>query len=455
MSRKYDLHGKEEKFNIPPSSVNAERQLLGAVLLSSDVLGEVLENVETKFFYLESHRLIYEAIKRLFIEGATVDAITVAEELKSRGELERAGGTLYISELCSDVTSPTSALYYIEILKKNAVLRDLIRAGQEIIKLGYEQPQSDTRSIIDIAEAILYNVSSARVRDRFSHIEELIHETYDYLDKIQQQGLVATGVPTGFKELDNILLGLHPSDLIVIAARPSMGKTSLALSIARNVSVDYKTPVGIFSLEMSKLQLTQRMISSESLINSKALRTGRILRTDKKRLIDAMERLAQAPIFIDDSPNIGVVELRTKARRLRSKENVGLIIVDYLQLMQGDSRSENRQQQISEISRALKILGRELNIPIIAVSQLSRAVEKRDNKKPQLSDLRESGAIEQDADVVAFIFREDYYQKEEDERESIVDVIIAKHRNGPTGSVKLGFMKEYVKFFDLELQGTY
>lgn len=444
-----------DEMHTPPHNIEAERQLLGAIMLSSDVLCEALENVDSRYFYLDSHKQIFEAAKRLFVEGKVVDAITVAEELKSRNLLDQVGGVSYLSELCSDVTSPTSALYYIEILRKNAALRDLIKAGQEIIKLGYSQPPEDTRSILDKAESIIYSVSSKRIGDHFSNIEELIHETYDYLDKIQHTGVEAVGIPTGFRDLDKLLLGLHPSDLIIIAARPAMGKTSFALSIALNVAVKHNIPVGIFSLEMSKLQLTQRLISSEALLSSEMLRTGRIPRSHKKQLIKAMEKLAKAPIFIDDTPSISSVELRTKARRLKSKENVQLIIVDYLQLMEGDSRAESRQQQISDISRSLKILGRELNIPIIAVSQLSRKVEDRVDKRPMLSDLRESGAIEQDADVVIFIYREDYYNKNSDDRESWAEIIVAKHRNGPTGSVKLIFEKEFTRFYDPEVPESY
>lgn len=439
----------------PPHNIEAERQLLGAIMLSSDVLGEALENVDSRYFYLDSHKKVFEAAKRLFIEGEIVDAITISEDLKSGNLLDQVGGISYLSELCSDVTSPTSALYYIEILRKNAVLRDLIKAGQEIIKLGYSQPPEDTRSILDMAESIIYSVSSQRISDRFSNIEDLIHETYDYLDRIQNTGLEAVGIPTGFRDLDKLLLGLHPSDLIIIAARPAMGKTSLTLSIALNVSINHNIPVGIFSLETSKLQLTQRLISSEALIASEALRTGRIPRTHKKQLIKAMEKLAKAPIFIDDTPSISSVELRTKARRLKSKEDVQLIIVDYLQLMEGDSRADSRQQQISDISRSLKILGRELDIPIIAVSQLSRKVEDRTEKRPMLSDLRESGAIEQDADVVIFIYREDYYNKNSDDREAFAEIIVAKHRNGPTGSIKLIFEKEYTRFYDPEVPESY
>lgn len=442
---------ERKEFTTPPANVEAERQLLGAMMLSTDVLGEALETVETSYFYVDAHRHIFDSMKHLFMNGSPVDAVTVTEELSRRGLLARVGGATYVSELCSDVTSPTSALYYIEILQKNAMLRELIKAGQEIIKLGYEQPHEDLRKILDDAEGALYRVTATRVRDRYAPLEDLIHESYEYLDLLQQKGMSITGVPTGFKDLDELLLGLHPSDLIVVAARPSMGKTAFVLSIARNAALDFGVPVGIFSLEMSKIQLAQRVMSTEALINSRVFRTGRLLPEERQRLVNAMKHLLKAPIFIDDSPSISVVELRTKARRLKAKENVGLIIVDYLQLMQGSGRAENRQQQISEISRALKILGRELEVPIIAVSQLSRAVEAREDKRPQLSDLRESGAIEQDADVVIFIYREDYYAKGQASEESVAEIIVAKHRNGPTGRVKLGFSKDYVRFFDLDI----
>lgn len=443
--------------NTPPNNVEAERKILGAMMLSSDVLGDVLEEIDSRHFYLESHRTIFRAIKRLFNKGKPIDAIHVSQELQTGKKLERIGGLSYLSDLCSDVTTPTLALSYLEIIKKTATLRELIRAGQEITKLGYSSPFDDVGETLDRAEATLYDISSSRIKDRFSHIGELIQETYEHLDNLQQSGLETTGIPTHFRDVDKILLGLHPSDLIIVAARPTMGKTSFVLSVARNISINSKIPVGIFSLEMSKFQITQRLLSSESHIRSDTLRTGKLTRDDRMRLLKAMERLSEAPIYIDDTPSIGVIDLRTKARRLRNKANVELIIVDYLQLMSGDSRSENRQQQISEISRALKILGRELEIPIIAVSQLSRAVEKRENKKPLLSDLRESGAIEQDADVVMFLYRKDYYEDTQDidDRESVVDLIIRKHRNGPIGTVRLGFIKEYTKFFDLEVSETF
>lgn len=452
--------GEVEQINRAPHNIKAERVVLGAMMLSEEILGEVLEELEVGHFYLEAHRKIFEAIRNLFNRGERVDAVQVADELQSMGPalFERIGGMAYISDLCDDVTAPSLALDYLKIIKKAAALRDLIRAGQEIIQLGYHPPESDVADILDRAESILYGITNTRIRDRFTHIRELIKETYEYLDSKGPSGQL-TGVPTGFRELDRTLLGLQHSDLIIVAARPGMGKTSFVLTLARNVAVEHSLPVGIFSLEMSKIQLAQRLLASEALISSHTLRTGNITsKAERDSLLQAIDKLSRAPIFIDDSPIVSVTDIRTKARRLKNKEDVQLIIVDYLQLMASDSRTENRQQQVSEISRSLKILAKELDVPVIAVSQLSREVEKREDKRPRLSDLRESGSIEQDADVVMFLYSEDYYKKKgaDDElKEMDVDVEIAKHRNGPTRTIRLKFLNEFTRFVEPELRETY
>jgi replicative DNA helicase len=453
--------------NTPPHNIEAERKLLGAAMLSSEVLGDILEEIDVDAFYLENHRKIFTAIKSLFNRGKPVDAVNVAQELQMLGPntLEQVGGMAYLSDLCADATAPSLALSYIEIIKRAAVLRDLIRAGQQITELGFHPDSDDPREVLDRAEAILYKVSSSRVRDRFEPLNDVIEAAYNQLDSIVKRGGV-TGVPTGFKELDRTLLGLQPSDLIIVAARPGMGKTSFALSIARNAAIEGRVPVGIFSLEMSKIQLAQRLLSAEAMISSHTFRVGLTRKEDTDSLLEAIETLSKAKIFIDDSPSLSITEIRTKARRLKNKEDVQLIVIDYLQLIQGDSSLRDRYQQVAEISRSLKILAKELDIPVIALSQLSREIEKRGDNRPKLSDLRESGSIEQDADVVIFLYvsKEDEEQevqerkgpKERTEAETkTITVEIAKHRNGPTKSFKLLFMKDYTKFSELETTEYY
>lgn len=448
----------EQDISLPPHNIEAERRVLGAMMISDEILGEMLEELDSDSFYFDAHRKIFSSIKSLFNKGKPVDAIHVAEELQTMGPrlLEQIGGLAYLSELCTEVTAPTLAKSYAEIVKKTALLRDLIKAGQQIASLGYNPPSDDPNEVIDKAESIIYKVSNARVRERFVPLSEVIRETYDYLDKLKDQKFGVIGIPTGFRELDRTLLGLQPSDLIIIAARPGKGKTSFALTIARNVAVESGYAVGIFSLEMSKIQLAQRLLSAESMISSHAFKTGNISKSDLPELMRAIETLSSAKIFIDDTPSMTVTELRTKARRLKNKEDVKLIIIDYLQLLQGDTNLKDRYQQVSEISRSLKILAKELEIPVIAISQLSREIEKRkDDPRPRLSDLRESGSIEQDADVVIFLYteKEEKRQSASDEEVQETDVIvdIAKHRNGPTRSFRLKFISNYTKHVEPEI----
>jgi replicative DNA helicase len=447
----------------PPHSLEAERQVLGAAMLSEEVLGEILEEIDQDAFYLDAHKKIFTAIKSLFNKGKPVDSISVAQELQLMGPnfLEQIGGVAYLADLCAEIITPSRAKYYAEIVKKDALLRDLIKAGHQIASLGYFPNSDNVGEVIDHAEAILYRVSQSRVKDRFIHIGEVIRETYDYLDRLKDLGHELTGIPTGFKALDETLLGLQPSDLIILAARPSIGKTSFALCIARNVAVKYNYPVAIFSLEMSKIQLAQRLLSIEAEIKSHAFRTGNIATEEIPRLMNAIERLSNAKIFIDDSPSLTVTELRTKARRLKNKEDIKLIIIDYLQLIQGDGQLKDRYQQVSEISRSLKILAKELDIPVLALSQLSREIEKRSDPRPKLSDLRESGSIEQDADVVIFLYTDkdkenkkdsDLLEPDLDIKERIVE--IAKHRHGPTRQFKINFVSDFTRFEDLEVIET-
>lgn len=432
---------------VPPHNIDAEQSLLGSMLISAEAIPEVGEIVKGEDFYRESHQLVYESIISLYSRGEPADAITVAEGLKGKGKLKSVGGKPYIHTLIATVPTAANAKYYAHIVERNAILRALIRAATEVAAVGYEAPE-DVEAVIDRAESLIFAVSQKRISEKFTHIKELLTQGFEQIEKLYEKKGHVTGIPTGFTDLDKLCAGLQPSDLIVVAGRPSMGKTSFVLNVAQNVALNEKIPVAIFSLEMSRLQLAQRMMCSEARLDVQALRTGNLKEEDWPKLTDAVGRLAEAPIFIDDTANITIMELRAKARRLMAKQELGLIIVDYLQLMQGNIRLENRQQEISEISRALKILGRELEVPVIAVSQLSRAVEQRPNKRPFLVDLRESGAIEQDADLVMFLYRDEQYDPDTDDK-GIAEVIIRKHRNGPTGAIKLVFMEHYTKFANL------
>lgn len=432
---------------VPPHNAEAEQSLLGSMFLSGDVVPEVLEKIRSEDLYFPAHQHVFRAITSLYGRGEPVDPVTVAEELKNMGLMDQIGGKAYLHDLLQEVPTAANVKYYLEIVEKKAVLRNLIRVATEIATLGFEA-QDNVEAVIDRAENLVFAVAKRRIAERFLPVKELLPEIFEQIEKLYQRETTVTGLPTGFSDLDKLTSGLHPSDLIVIAARPSMGKSSLVLNIAENVALQQKVPVAIFSLEMSRHQLAQRLICSVARVDAQALRVGNLKEDDWPKFSNAVGQLAEAPIFIDDTANITIMEVRAKARRLMSRHKLGVVVVDYLQLMQGDGRSENRQQEISEISRALKILGRELNVPIIAVSQLSRAVEQRQDKRPLLSDLRESGAIEQDADVVVFIYRDDYYYRDSDDK-GVAEIIVAKHRNGPTGTVKTAFLQHYTKFADL------
>lgn len=435
---------------VPPHNLEAEQSLLGAMLLSGEATGRVIETIRPEYFYREGHRLVFEAISKLFLAGEPNDPIVVAEELDKMGALEKAGGKPYIHTLMNFVPTAANIHYYAEILQRHSLLRALIRAATDIAAIGYESPEN-LEAAIDRAESLIFNVSKKRISEKFSVLEELLIENWELMDKLARSSSDITGVPTGFPDLDNYTSGLQASDLIVIAARPAMGKTSFTLDIARNIALDSGKAVAVFSLEMSKLQIAQRLLSSESMVPSQRLRSpARLTQRESEQLVQATSKLSKAKIFVDDTANITIMEIRAKARRLISREPLGLIIVDYLQLIQGGSRSESRQQEISEISRALKVLGRELGLPVIAVSQLSRAVENRtDDRRPRLADLRESGAIEQDADIVIFIYRDERYNPESEDKGK-AEIIISKHRNGPTGTVKLAFLEEFARFQSLE-----
>lgn len=432
---------------VPPHSVEAEQSLLGSMFLSAEAIPQVLEKIRSDDFYYPAHQHVCQAIVALYGRGEPVDPITTAEELKTMGVLDKIGGKTYLHDLLQEVPTAANVKYYLDIVEKKAVLRNLIRVATEVATLGYEA-SDDVEAAIDRAENLIFSIAQRRITERFLPVKDFLPEIFEQIERLYQKETQVTGLPTGFKDLDKLTSGLHPSDLIVVAARPSMGKSSLVLNMAENISLQEKVPVGIFSLEMSKHQLVQRLICSVARVDAQVLRVGNLKEDDWPKFSNAVGQLAEAPIYIDDTANITIMEVRAKARRLMARKELGLIIVDYLQLMQGDTRSENRQQEISEISRALKILGRELNVPIIAVSQLSRAVEQRQDKRPLLSDLRESGAIEQDADVVLFIYRDDYYYRDSDDK-GIAEIIVAKHRNGPTGTVKTAFLQHYTKFANL------
>jgi replicative DNA helicase len=433
---------------VPPQNLEAEESVLGAMMLSPGAIGAVSEVLDASDFYRESHAVIYRAALALYAKGEPVDAITLVDELEERGELEAAGGRVRIHELAALVPASANAGHYARIVREMATLRGLIRAGGEIAQLGWERP-GETADLVDRAEQVVFDLSQARVTSEFSHIEELLKDSFERITALYEAGADVTGTPSGFRDLDRLTSGFQPGNLIIVAARPSMGKSGLGLCMAANLAVRAEVPVAMFTLEMSKAEVTQRLMCSEAKVESQRLRTGKLGADDWPRLTAACDRLAKAPIYVDDQGSITMMEIRSKARRLKTREpSLGLIIVDYLQLMTSGSTAENRVQEVSQISRSLKILARDLDVPILAMSQLSRAVEQRHDKRPILSDLRESGSIEQDADLVMFIYRDEYYNEESDQQ-GIAEVHLAKHRNGPTDTVKLSFLKRYAKFADL------
>jgi replicative DNA helicase len=433
---------------IPPQNLDAEESVLGAMLLAPGAIGAVSELLDAGDFYRESHARIYRAALALYAKGEPVDAITLVDELEQRGELEDSGGRTRIHELAALVPATANAAHYARIVREMATLRGLIAVGGEIARLGWERP-GETTDLVDRAEQVVFELSQKRVTGEFTHIEALLKESFERITALYESGADVTGTPSGFKELDQLTSGFQPGNLIILAARPSMGKSALGLCMAANLGVRYGIPVAVFTLEMSKSEVTQRLMCSEAKVESQRLRTGKLAVDDWPRLTTACDKLAKAPIFVDDTGSITLMELRSKARRLKSREpDLGLIVVDYMQLMTSGTTAENRVQEVSQISRSLKVLARDLDVPILAMSQLSRAVEQRHDKRPILSDLRESGSIEQDSDVVMFVYRDEYYNDESDQQ-GLAEVIVAKHRNGPTDAIKLSFLKRYAKFADL------
>jgi len=441
---------------LPPQALEVEQSVLGAMLLDKEAIGRAIEVIDDTCFYKPAHAKIFSAMASLYDRNQPVDLLTLAEELSKRNQLEEIGGRAALLDLTDIVGTSANIEYHSRIILEKATLRKLIQSTTEIITRCYDLTE-EVDDLLDSAEQKIFDISEKRIKPGFLHLGEILPHTFEEIDKMKEGQI--TGLPTGFKDLDNLTAGLQPADLIVVAGRPSMGKTSLSLSIAEYVAIEQKVPVAIFSLEMSKNQLANRMLCSRARISSHRMRTGRLSDHEWEKLSIAAGPLSESRIFLDDTPSIGILETRAKARRMKAKEDIGLIILDYLQLMQGPRGSENRQQEISTISRALKGLAKDLNVPVLALSQLSREVERRGGeRRPNLADLRESGAIEQDADLVMFVYRPEVYgidtievYGEKKSSENLAEIIVSKHRNGPTGSVFLSFIKDYARFADPEL----
>jgi replicative DNA helicase len=434
---------------VPPHNLQAEESLLGAMLLSRDAIAAVAEvRLHPDDFYKPTHGHIYDAIERLYERGDPADPVTVAEELRRDGLLDAIGGSATLVSLQAGTPATSNAQRYARIVEEHSLLRRLIGVAGEIAEMGYSVPD-DVTDAVDRAEAMVFEVAQHRVADTLAPLRELLSANLDRLEALYERGESITGVPSGYLDLDEQLSGLQPSSLVVVGARPAMGKTSFALGIAAHAALEARKPVLLFSLEMGHLEITQRLLCSEARVDATRMRNGRLQETDWAKINNAIGKLAEAPVYIDDNPNITVMEIRAKARRLKSRlGDLGLIVVDYLQLMTGRNSAENRQVEVAEISRGLKILARELEVPVVALSQLSRNLEARADKRPMLADLRESGSIEQDADVVMFIYRDEVYNQESADR-GVAEIIVAEHRNAPTGTCRLAFLPDYTKFANM------
>ncbi len=438
------------KERIPPHNEEAERCVLGAAMLSRDAMFDVIEEVKADDFYNENHKEIFNAIMDLYRDNKPVDMLTVCEELKTKKALEMVGGRAYVAALTTEVPSTTNAGEYAKIVSEKASLRALISTAEDIMKKGYEG-KDDTQDILNFAESGIFQIGQKRQKSDYTPIQDVLLRNVEIIDANSRNQGKVVGIPTGFKDLDNLTSGLHRSDLIILAARPAMGKTAFALNIAQQTATKAGASVLIFSLEMSKEQLGQRLLAIQARVEMQKLKTGSLERKDWDRLNMALDELHSSKIFIDDTPGVSIMEMRNKCRRLKAEHGLDLVVIDYLQLMQGDGRSDNRQQEISAISRNLKLLAREMDCPVIVLSQLSRAVEQRTDHRPILSDLRESGSIEQDADIVIFLYRDDYYNPDNSEKHGICEVNLAKHRSGPTDKVELTWVERYTKFSDKAL----
>jgi len=445
--RSFNMANEISLEKLPPQNLEAEMAVLGSMLMDEDAISVATEWLDKDYFYKDTHKKIFESIRDLYSANKAVDIITLTNELKRNLILDEVGGASFLTAIVNSVPTAANINHYVNIVKEKYILRTLINNATRIVSLCYDTDRN-VDEVVDNAEKFIFEVSERKLKGSYLHLKEIIKESIENIDRLYQNKAHVTGIPTGYIDFDTKTSGLQKSDLIVVAGRPSMGKSAFALGIAEYAGVVEKVPLAFFSLEMSKEQLVQRMLCSHAKVDAHKVRTGYLSPSDWPRLTAAAGKLSEAPIFIDDSPAISVMELRAKARRLKAHQDIKLIILDYMQLMRGSGGEENRQQEISDISRSLKSLARELNVPIIAISQLSRAVESRTDHRPQLSDLRESGAIEQDADVVVLILREEYYKPTPD-NEGIAEVIIAKQRNGPVGSIKLSFIKEYTRFENL------
>jgi replicative DNA helicase len=446
--------GPREFDRTPPQSIEAEQSVLGAMLLSKDAIADVVEIIRPGDFYRPAHQLVYDSILDLYGKGEPADAVTVAGELTRNGQLVRVGGASYLHTLISMVPTAANGGYYAQIVAERATLRRLVMAGTRIVQMGYETASGQTEiagtvdMVVDRAQAEIYEVTERRTSEDFVHIESLLQPTLDEIETISMTGGVGTGIPTGFAQLDEYTNGLHPGQMITVAGRPGSGKSTLALDFARSAAIKNGKPTVIFSLEMSKIEIMMRLFSAEATVALQNMRSGHMSDQDWTRLARRSSELAEAPLFIDDSPNLTMMEIRAKARRLRQRSDLQLVVIDYLQLMSSGKRVESRQQEVSEFSRAMKLLAKELEVPVIALSQLNRGPEQRTDKRPMLSDLRESGSIEQDSDVVLLVHRPDLYEPET-ERAGEADLILAKHRNGPTATCPVAFQGRYSRFADM------
>jgi replicative DNA helicase len=436
----------------PPAAPEIEASVLGAMMIEKEAVAKAVELLTPEAFYVKAHQRIFEAMVSLFEAGEAVDTVTVYEELKKREQLDEAGGAVYLSKISQNISSAANIEFHAKIILEKEILRGLITSSHEIARAAYSGTE-DAFDLLDQAERKIFEITESHLKKSFSGMDRAVRDALEYIEAIHSKSNMKFSVPTGFYELDQMLGGFQKSDFIIIAARPSMGKTAFALSLARNAAIDHKIPIGIFSLEMSTMQLIIRLLCAEGRLNAHLVRTGKLPHEEGVKLSRNAHKLIEAPIYVDDTPAQTVLEIRAKARRLKAEKNIGMIIIDYLQLMQGPSNIESREREISHISRSLKSLAKELNIPVIALAQMNRAVETRTDKRPQLSDLRESGSIEQDADVVTFLYRPEYYGIKTDpdgnSLEGVTEIIIGKQRNGPTGEVRLAFIKEYARFENL------
>ena len=443
---------------VPPHDLDAERAVIGAMLVSEPAVAVISETLEAEDFYSETHRVLYGAMMRLAAKGEPIDQLTLSDELRSVGEFDRVGGRQYVFRLVESVPTAANAGRYAEIVRSKSLLRAVIDAGSRITEEAFSEPDDVTQAL-DAAEQLIYGVSNRKLKEHLAPLSELAPGALEMIQRLYEQEGEVTGVETGFEDLDRLTTGFHKSDLVILAARPAMGKTAMALNAMWHAASTKKAPVAIFSLEMSKEQLVQRLISQTTRIPAQALRSGNVKAEDWPKLLRGVAQVSEAPIWIDDTAGVTLMEMRAKVRRLASQLTaqggppLSLVVVDYLQLMIGQgSRNDNRQQEIAEISRGLKVLARDLDVPVLAIAQLSRAVESRHDKRPMLSDLRDSGAIEQDADMVMFLYRDEYYNPDSDDK-GIAEVIVGKHRNGPTGKVQLAWLEQYTKFASLARRG--